>query len=68
MVGGRKPLSAYEVPIIHYIADKFRELGLVPGNGDSYFQEVPLLSMQTQIRKNTIVVNEKKAAVSRFIR
>ena len=30
---------------IEYVRSQFAELGLVPGNGDSYFQQVPLVSI-----------------------
>jgi Zn-dependent M28 family amino/carboxypeptidase len=62
--GGRKPLSPHESKTIRYIADEFKALGLVPANGDSYFQPVPLLNVETQIRKNAIVVNGKKGSVT----
>ena len=55
--GGRKPLSAHEALTVNYIADQFKALGLTPGNGDSYFQPVPLLSVHTAIKKNVITVN-----------
>jgi Zn-dependent M28 family amino/carboxypeptidase len=58
--GGRKPLSPHEALTINYIADQFKALGLKPGNGNSYFQPVPLLSVKTQIKKNDILVNGKK--------
>ena len=38
--GGRKPLTAYETKTIHYIADEFKKLGLLPANGESFFQPV----------------------------
>lgn len=40
---GRAPLTEGEEKTIHYLADAFREVGCKPGNGDSYFQEVPVL-------------------------
>jgi Zn-dependent M28 family amino/carboxypeptidase len=58
--GGRKPLSKHEPLTINYIADQFKSLGLAPASGGSYFQEVPLLSVNTQIKKNEIVLNGKK--------
>lgn len=42
--GGRAPGTAGESRTIHYLRDQFRRLGLEPGNGDSYFQKVPLVS------------------------
>ncbi|MDR1344342.1 MAG: M28 family peptidase [Tannerellaceae bacterium] len=58
--GGRKPLSEHEPLTVNYIADKFKSLGLLPANGDSYFQQVPLLSVKTQIKKNEITLNGRK--------
>jgi Zn-dependent M28 family amino/carboxypeptidase len=62
--GGRKPLSQHEPLTVRYIADQFQSLGLVPANGDSYFQNVPLLSVHTQVKKGNIVVNGKKGNVT----
>lgn len=38
---GRKPFTEGEVKTINYLQDRFKEYGLEPGNGDSYFQDVP---------------------------
>jgi Zn-dependent M28 family amino/carboxypeptidase len=62
--GGRRPLSPHEPLTINYIADTFKSLGLMPANGNSYFQSVPLLSVHTQIKKGNIVVNGKKGNVT----
>lgn len=37
---GRAPASKEEILTTSYIADQFKALGLAPGNGDSYLQEV----------------------------
>ncbi len=42
---GRAPSSLGEVKTIEYLRSQFAELGLEPGNGDSYFQQVPLVSI-----------------------
>ncbi len=39
---GRKPFSRGDTLTVEYIEQQFKNLGLEPGNGDSYFQEVPL--------------------------
>ncbi|OAV70344.1 Bacterial leucyl aminopeptidase precursor [Bacteroidales bacterium Barb4] len=61
--GGRKPLSVHEEPVINYIAGTFKDLGLEPANGSSYFQEVPLLSVRTRFKNNEIVVNGSHGTV-----
>lgn len=40
---GRGPSTPGEEKTVTYIADRFQSLGLEPGNGDSYFQDVPLV-------------------------
>ncbi|MDR2860166.1 MAG: peptidase M28, partial [Mediterranea sp.] len=65
--GGRKPLSVHETPVLSYIEEKFKEVGLEPANGNSYFQEVPMLSVRTHIKNNQIVVKGAKgSAVLRY--
>lgn len=45
---GRKPFSAGETKTINYLSDQFKALGLEPGNGDSYFQDVPMVKITTK--------------------
>ena len=42
---GRKPFTEGEVKTVNYLEDEFKKLGLEPGNGDSYFQEVPMVEI-----------------------
>jgi Zn-dependent M28 family amino/carboxypeptidase len=42
---GRKPMTEGETKTITYLEKVFREMGIGPGNGDSYFQEVPLINI-----------------------
>ena len=42
---GRGPSSAGEEKTIAFLRDEFEGMGLEPGNGDSWFQEVPLVSL-----------------------
>ena len=42
---GRMPGTAAEPLTINYIKNEFEKIGLQPGNGDSYFQEVPLATI-----------------------
>src|SRR5690606_5289028 len=44
--GGRSPGGKFEQLTINYLKTQFERLGLKPGNGDSYFQEVPAVGMQ----------------------
>ena len=42
---GRKPFSPGETRTVRYMQNAFRSLGLAPGNGDSYLQDVPMVQI-----------------------
>jgi Zn-dependent M28 family amino/carboxypeptidase len=42
---GRKPFTAGETKTVDYLQNQFRSLGLEPGNGNSYLQEVPMVEI-----------------------
>jgi len=44
---GRKPFTNGETKTINYLKREFEKLGLKPGNGDSYFQEVPMVEIKS---------------------
>lgn len=56
--------SPYETKTINYIASQFKEIGLKPANGDSYFQKVPLLKVATQPAGGSIKVKTKNGKVA----
>lgn len=62
--GGRKPLTPYETKTVNYLADKFKEYGLQPANGGSYFQEVPLLSVRTNIDGGRVKIKGRHGTVT----
>src|SRR5580700_562403 len=43
---GRRPGTRGEEKTVAYLAERFRKLGLKPGNGDSYLQQVPLVEIE----------------------
>lgn len=45
---GRKPFTVGETKTINYLREQFSALGAEPGNGDSYYQEVPMVNIATQ--------------------
>ncbi len=53
---GRSPSSPGEERTIAYLQEGFSSLGLQPGNGDSYFQDVPLVSITTDPKAATLSV------------
>ena len=42
---GRKPFTAGEEKTVAYLLDEIKKIGLKPGNGDSYTQDVPLIEI-----------------------
>lgn len=42
---GRKPFTQGEEKTIYYLESELKAMGLKPGNGDSYFQDVPLVEI-----------------------
>jgi Zn-dependent M28 family amino/carboxypeptidase len=52
---GRKPFTAGEKLTIDYLEKQFRAAGLEPGNGNSYLQEVPMVSISTQASPSMLV-------------
>ncbi len=58
---GRMPFTAGETKTVSYLQEQFKQMGLEPGNGDSYIQEVPMAnilataapSMQVKSAKGT---------------
>ncbi len=63
---GRSPGSKGEDLSINYIADRFKKIGLNPGNPDgSYFQEVPLAGISSNPQMSFVVngqTNQLKSA------
>jgi len=52
---GRKPFTEGEVKTVNYLKDEFEKLGLLPGNGDSYFQDVPLVEITGTPSENMVI-------------
>src|SRR5688572_5876751 len=42
---GRKPFTQGESITVSYLQNKFAAIGLEPGNGNSYFQDVPMVNI-----------------------
>ena len=57
---GRFPSTLGEERTIKYLAEQFKELGAKPGNGDSFFQEVPLIQNSADPSMKLFVSNGQK--------
>lgn len=60
---GRKPFTIGEDKTIKYLEERFSEIGLQPGNGDSYFQEVPMVEIISK-PNGPMVIKGKTGSVS----
>lgn len=52
---GRLPFTEGEVKTVNYLKKEFSDLGTMPGNGDSYFQEVPLIKFDGIPSENMVI-------------
>ena len=57
---GRKPFTEGETKTLAYLEDQFKSMGLEPGNGTSYLQEVPMVEITTQASSSMDVKSAKK--------
>ncbi len=60
---GRKPFTNGETKTINYLKAQFEKLGLEPGNGNSFFQEVPMVEIKS-IPEDKMVFKGKNASLT----
>ena len=60
--GGRAPGTEGETLTINYLVEQFQAAGLQPGNGDSWFQKVPITSVAVD---PAVVLSIRGASTSR---
>ena len=58
---GRFPASPGEEKTINFLKAEFEKVGLKPGNGDSFFQEVPLVEITAIPQTNLVITGGAKA-------
>ncbi|MGY6523135.1 MAG: M28 family metallopeptidase [Mongoliitalea sp.] len=56
---GRMPFTEGETKTLAYMEKIFSEIGAEPGNGDSYFQDVPMVSITSKASEMMQVVGAK---------
>lgn len=54
-LAGREPATEGDRLTAKYMVDNFKSLGLSPGNGDSFLQEVELLAINSKVTKNLAI-------------
>ena len=52
---GRKPFTEGEVITVNYLKNEFEKLGLLPGNGNSYYQDVPMVEITGTPSENMVI-------------
>lgn len=52
---GRKPFTAGEDNTVSYLAEQLKAMGLAPGNGESYYQEVPMVEIEARPADNMTI-------------
>jgi Zn-dependent M28 family amino/carboxypeptidase len=57
---GRKPFTEGEVKTLAYLEEAFKSYGLSPGNGDSYFQAVPLVELDAEPEAEMLIKGNGK--------
>lgn len=58
---GRMPFTEGETKTVNYLKEEFSKLGVKPGNGDSFFQEVPLVEITGTPSEKMTISGGKKA-------
>ena len=57
---GRKPFTEGEERTLNYLKGAFESLGLEPGNGDSYFQDVPMVEIKNTFKDDKAIIKRGK--------
>ncbi|MGD8536679.1 MAG: M28 family metallopeptidase [Candidatus Aminicenantes bacterium] len=57
---GRFPSSEGEEKTIQFLKEEFEKVGLKPGNGESFFQEVPLVEITASPQTKLVIAGGKK--------
>jgi Zn-dependent M28 family amino/carboxypeptidase len=61
---GRKPFTKGDTLTVQYIEQQFKDLGLQPGNGESFFQEVPLVEIASEPKNKVLTFKGASGTVS----
>lgn len=55
---GRKPFTEGEERTLNYLKEAFESLGLEPGNGDSFFQDVPMVEIKNTFKDDKATITK----------
>ena len=60
---GRAPASKGEEKTINFLKEEFQKLGLKPGNGESFYQEVPMVVITADPTAKLEIKDDKKSSL-----
>jgi len=60
---GRAPASKGEEKTINFLKEEFQKLGLKPGNGESFFREVPMVAITADPTAKLEIKDDKKSSL-----
>ena len=66
-LAGREPGSDGDRKTAAYLVEHFTQMGLQPGNGDSYLQQVELLAIESKVTSNLKIANIEFKATENFV-
>ncbi|MFN3840191.1 MAG: peptidase M28, partial [Cyclobacteriaceae bacterium] len=58
---GRMPFTEGETKTLAYLEEQLKQLGIEPGNGSTYLQEVPLVNITTTAAPAMTVKSKKRS-------
>ncbi len=64
---GRMPFTEGETKTVNYLKEEFIKLGLQPGNGDSFFQEVPLVEITGKPSEKMLISGGKNPILLNYL-
>ncbi len=64
---GREPATEGGKKTTDFITEQFKNAGLMPGNGDSYLQQVPLISIEADANMELTLGDEKLKYFDEFV-
>lgn len=65
---GRKPFTIGETKTINYLKTEFKKLGLMPGNGKSFFQEVPMVDIKSVPEENLVIKGKNGSITASYLK
>ncbi|MBE9601289.1 M28 family metallopeptidase [Pedobacter sp. MC2016-24] len=64
---GRKPFTIGETKTINYLQAEFEKIGLKPGNGNSFFQSVPMVDIKSVPGEKLVIKGENGSVTATYL-